>query len=612
MTTVVRSGPAPLSRVWTPRGVIAEDLQGEDLGDVLEMHSDAFAWWVLPKGEGYGERELRGAAESMGLDSLVVKDLLAQDGRAKFEEVGPARIITTNTVALDRERTELRTHPMSVVVTERILICLVDPTPDFRPNDLFTAHADALTTGGTDAALRELMIAVVNTYENVVEWMEESSDALAAALFALEPLSRADQLQAFRLRTVLNQLRRVTDPMRTVLTDAAANPPVPAGKKAGGGDPGPAPLDHDRGAPHPGRERRRRAPRLPAGGRPDQPVALRRAGQRHDEAAVRLGRDHRRPDLDQRLRRHERRLPAGEHPRGLLGRPGGHGRRRGGPVRRLPRQALGLSAVTGARRATSLGGMSDRTRENLMAHGPGTPDTLLPPDPAGPGLGEGTDAADLVAAVRAHPDSSLAWALLAERALAEGTDSADAQAYAYARTGYHRGLDALRRSGWRGAGPGAVGARAQPRLPAGAVGPLRRRRPVRRGGRGGALRPVPARLLGHRVRRRSPAAEAGRPDPRTALGRGPGRRVSRCRASGPVKSERKSPSGSRLRDFTLERAQTRASRKGGDHMPGIVVVGSQWGDEGKGKATDELGDRVDFCVRYSGGQQRRSHHRRGR
>jgi adenylosuccinate synthase len=36
-------------------------------------------------------------------------------------------------------------------------------------------------------------------------------------------------------------------------------------------------------------------------------------------------------------------------------------------------------------------------------------------------------------------------------------------------------------------------------------------------------------------------------------------------------------------------------------MPGIVVVGSQWGDEGKGKATDELGDRVDYCVRYSGG-----------
>jgi adenylosuccinate synthase len=36
-------------------------------------------------------------------------------------------------------------------------------------------------------------------------------------------------------------------------------------------------------------------------------------------------------------------------------------------------------------------------------------------------------------------------------------------------------------------------------------------------------------------------------------------------------------------------------------MPGVVIVGSQWGDEGKGKATDQLGDRVDYCVRYSGG-----------
>ncbi len=36
-------------------------------------------------------------------------------------------------------------------------------------------------------------------------------------------------------------------------------------------------------------------------------------------------------------------------------------------------------------------------------------------------------------------------------------------------------------------------------------------------------------------------------------------------------------------------------------MPGVIIVGSQWGDEGKGKATDQLGDRVDYCVRYSGG-----------
>lgn len=36
-------------------------------------------------------------------------------------------------------------------------------------------------------------------------------------------------------------------------------------------------------------------------------------------------------------------------------------------------------------------------------------------------------------------------------------------------------------------------------------------------------------------------------------------------------------------------------------MPAIVLVGAQWGDEGKGKATDLLGSRVDYVVRYQGG-----------
>lgn len=82
--------------------------------------------------------------------------------------------------------------------------------------------------------------------------------------------------------------------------------------------------------------------------------------------------------------------------------------------------------------------------ENLLGPEP----TLLPADD------EVTSAlaagADLEAVVRAHPDSSLAWALLADAADAEGREI---EAYAFARVGYHRGLDALRRGGWRGAGP---------------------------------------------------------------------------------------------------------------------------------------------------------------
>lgn len=44
----------------------------------------------------------------------------------------------------------------------------------------------------------------------------------------------------------------------------------------------------------------------------------------------------------------------------------------------------------------------------------------------------------------------LAWAMLADDAFTEGRV---VESYAYARTGYHRGLDALRRAGWKGHGP---------------------------------------------------------------------------------------------------------------------------------------------------------------
>ena len=77
----------------------------------------------------------------------------------------------------------------------------------------------------------------------------------------------------------------------------------------------------------------------------------------------------------------------------------------------------------------------------------GVPETRLPVDPAAARLGAGESAKTVAAA---YPSSSLAWALLAEQAL--GADR-PVEAYAYARTGYHRGLDALRRAGWRGQGP---------------------------------------------------------------------------------------------------------------------------------------------------------------
>ncbi|MFJ6085774.1 DUF3151 domain-containing protein [Streptomyces sp. NPDC092369] len=86
------------------------------------------------------------------------------------------------------------------------------------------------------------------------------------------------------------------------------------------------------------------------------------------------------------------------------------------------------------------------THTNLL----GGPDpTLLPADEAAYRLLDEESLAPAEVAAQ-HPTFSLAWALLAEDAFTGGRVI---ESYAYARTGYHRGLDALRRNGWKGHGP---------------------------------------------------------------------------------------------------------------------------------------------------------------
>ena len=95
------------------------------------------------------------------------------------------------------------------------------------------------------------------------------------------------------------------------------------------------------------------------------------------------------------------------------------------------------------------------TDQPIGLHRGGPPETVLPPDPAD--VRAALDAArreddvearreQLRAVARAHPRCVTAWAYLGDVA------RDDIEAYAYFRVGYHRGLDQLRQSGWRGSG----------------------------------------------------------------------------------------------------------------------------------------------------------------
>ncbi|GAB2973589.1 DUF3151 domain-containing protein [Nocardioides montaniterrae] len=82
---------------------------------------------------------------------------------------------------------------------------------------------------------------------------------------------------------------------------------------------------------------------------------------------------------------------------------------------------------------------------DLMA---GPPPTHLPIDVAAEAIASGERPADVV---RRFPASPLAWATFAEQASSDDADPVTV--YAYARVGYHRSLDLLRRNGWKGNGP---------------------------------------------------------------------------------------------------------------------------------------------------------------
>jgi hypothetical protein len=122
-------------------------------------------------------------------------------------------------------------------------------------------------------------------------------------------------------------------------------------------------------------------------------------------------------------------------------------------------------------------------QESAVPLTPGLPETVLPAPP--PEAAAALEAAlaeapsarrDAVAAVAAaNPRFLDAWSRLAEL----GRD--DVEAYAYARVGYHRGLDTLRGAGWRGNGyvrwrhptnQGFLRALDQLRLRAAAIGEL--------------------------------------------------------------------------------------------------------------------------------------------
>lgn len=213
---------AVASRVWSGEQTIAVGLDGDDLADVLKYHGNATAWWVISR---HDIDRLRGVAAALELDMHAIADLSADDGRAKFEQLGQVCLVVMNVVAFDPEATELTVGAASCVVTDRAIICCADAGSartgrDFVVN-AWSRSEQQLSKGGTTVALQALISAVIASYEKVVNLLEDAGDQLADSLFEGRPLTKEGQVRAFHVRSATSGLRRQTEPMRTVLRDLA-------------------------------------------------------------------------------------------------------------------------------------------------------------------------------------------------------------------------------------------------------------------------------------------------------------------------------------------------------------------------------------------------------
>ena len=127
--------------------------------------------------------------------------------------------------------------------------------------------------------------------------------------------------------------------------------------------------------------------------------------------------------------------------------------------------------------------------------------------------------------------------------------------------------------------------------------PAAHRRPRRRAPHG-----VGARAALHDHQRAATRTSARRSSPRTSARRArrATRRADRLAPRGHVRD----PAVLRRRRTprrVLSRALPGRLRGSAHYVPGIVIVGAQWGDEGKGKITDLLAERADAVVRFQGG-----------
>ncbi|QDP98432.1 hypothetical protein FOE78_23250 [Microlunatus elymi] len=214
MSDVLASRPVDLSQVWIGDRIIAHDVHGDDLADVLQQNGDASAWAIAPRTE---TGDLRRLVRMLGLDELILAELLKPGHRVRFAEIDGTRLVRLRAVRLQGR--ELVGNDVSLIIAEQIMIVLVDDQYGSELARMLAAASKRLAAVGAEGAARHVIDYVISQLADIAVELEAASDQLAEQLFGGDPLSRDGKLDAFRLRRAVTELRRVADPTREAMQD---------------------------------------------------------------------------------------------------------------------------------------------------------------------------------------------------------------------------------------------------------------------------------------------------------------------------------------------------------------------------------------------------------
>ena len=207
--------PAVASRAYRFGNVIDRHFGLDRVSDYLEQ-ADTVVWIDLCRP---ATAQLDAIAAELGLHDLAVEDAQESHQRPKLDHYDSHLYLSCHALSTTGNGSELHNTRIDAFIGDRWLVT-VRHNDDFPLEPLLARwdHSGDLVSHGVSFLLYGLLDAVVETYFDVVATFDDFYEEISDGIFRDQPVDPARQRNWFEMRQALLRFRRLTVPMREVIT----------------------------------------------------------------------------------------------------------------------------------------------------------------------------------------------------------------------------------------------------------------------------------------------------------------------------------------------------------------------------------------------------------